>query len=215
VNLGIGNKRSILVGRNYFSVDHNIAIRLACVQGHVECVKILLQDSRVDPSVELNFAMEYSANEGHIEIVKLLLKDWRHDPFQSSGAIYRACSSNNTTMLRFLLQNSLVLFTGYNARMAIIMASSYGSTECVEILLQDPRIDPAVEDNQPFLRACQYNKLETVKVLLNDPRVDPSDNSNAALATAVENRFNEIKQLLLKDPRVLEKLSSSEDFLEI
>ena len=40
-------------------------------------VKLLLQDSRVDPSDHNNLAIRWASQNGHIEVVKLLLQDPR------------------------------------------------------------------------------------------------------------------------------------------
>ena len=40
--------------------------------GHLEVVKLLLQDSRVDPSAEDNGAIRWASFNGYLEVVKLL-----------------------------------------------------------------------------------------------------------------------------------------------
>jgi DNA-binding protein YbaB len=47
------------------------------MNGHTEVVKLLLSDSRVDPSAEDNEALIETAEQGHVEIVKLLLSNSR------------------------------------------------------------------------------------------------------------------------------------------
>ena len=56
------------------------AICLASEYGHVEAVRLLLNDPRVDPSADSNYAIRCSSNNGHAEVVKLLLDDPRVDP---------------------------------------------------------------------------------------------------------------------------------------
>ena len=70
-----------------------IAIILASNSGHIEVVKVLLNDSRVDPSAQDNLgkelewyditsktAIKWACENGHIDIVKVLLNDSRVDP---------------------------------------------------------------------------------------------------------------------------------------
>ena len=59
------------------SVWNNWAIRLASYYGHLEVVKVLLADPRVDPSVWNNYAIRLASENGHLEVVKELLKNKR------------------------------------------------------------------------------------------------------------------------------------------
>ena len=61
---------------------------------------------------------------------------------------------------------------------AIQLASRKGHLEIVELLLQDPRVDPSADDNYAIGWASQNGHLEIIKLLLQDPRVDPSLQSN-------------------------------------
>lgn len=45
--------------------------------GHTNVVKLLLKDSRVDPSEDDNYSIEYASYNKHMEIIKLLLQDHR------------------------------------------------------------------------------------------------------------------------------------------
>ena len=76
------------------AADENNAIRWASQNGHLEVVKILLQDPRVDPGIFQNWLLydkigrgakdnnpiRVASQMGHLEIVKLLMKDPRVDP---------------------------------------------------------------------------------------------------------------------------------------
>ena len=55
------------------SANDNYAIRLASQNGHVETVKLLLEDNRVDPSANNNYSIKEASRNGHMEIVKLLI----------------------------------------------------------------------------------------------------------------------------------------------
>jgi len=54
------------------SINNNYSIRLASCNGHVEVVKVLLNDSRVDPAANNNQAIQMATKNGHTEVVKLL-----------------------------------------------------------------------------------------------------------------------------------------------
>ena len=42
-------------------------------------IKLLLDDGRIDPSINNNFAIRIASSNGHFNIVKLLLNDTRVD----------------------------------------------------------------------------------------------------------------------------------------
>lgn len=52
----------------------------ACEKGRIGAVKLLLKDSRFNPSINDNLAIRNAANNGHHDIVKLLMQDSRIDP---------------------------------------------------------------------------------------------------------------------------------------
>ena len=77
-----------------------------------------------------------------------------------------------------------------------------GHDEVVELLLENPRVDPSAEDNYAIRKASQAGEVEVVKLLLKDPRVDPSANYNDAIGIASRNGHHKVVELLLNDPRV-------------
>ena len=62
---------------DYDYIDLNQIFYIASNYGHIEIVKLLLNDSRVDPSDKNNEAIRLASEEGHIDIVKLLASDKR------------------------------------------------------------------------------------------------------------------------------------------
>ena len=70
------------------------AIHLASRYGHVDVVKLLQNDPRVDPSADNNRAIRFASENGHIEVVKLLLNDPRADPSDYSNCAIRLASKN-------------------------------------------------------------------------------------------------------------------------
>ena len=72
----------------------NWPIGFASFNGHVEIVKVLLKDKRVDPSDKENIAIRLASMNGHLEIVKALLKDSRVDPSDDDNCAIRWATSN-------------------------------------------------------------------------------------------------------------------------
>lgn len=58
----------------------NYGLRIASNNGHLDIVKLLLNDKRVDPSAFNNCALIWSISNGHLDVVKELLKHKRVDP---------------------------------------------------------------------------------------------------------------------------------------
>jgi len=112
--------------------------------GHIEIVKLLLNDKRVD----VNKVNKYEATpfliacqEGRIEIVKILLNDKRID----------ICKVKNDGATPFW------------------QACYQGHIDIVEILLNDNRVDINQAENNgatPFWIACQNGHIDIVKYLL-------------------------------------------------
>ena len=48
-----------------------------------------------------------------------------------------------------------------------------GHLDVVELLLNDPRVDPSAQNNKALRRAKKNNYQEVVELLLKDPRVLP------------------------------------------
>ena len=55
----------------------NSALRLACENGHLSIVNLLLQNDNVDPSDLNNSAIKAALSNKHLEIVNRLLQDSR------------------------------------------------------------------------------------------------------------------------------------------
>ena len=122
--------------------DLNYTFRLACKNGCIEVVKLLLQDPRVDPSCYHRCAIWLACGRGHIEIARLLLQDPRVDPTANDNyAFIYACDNGHTETVRLLLQDPRVDPSADN-NFAIHCASQNGHIEIVRLLLQDARIDP-------------------------------------------------------------------------
>ena len=101
--------------RNFFlkdpPADGSVTFQWMAKKGHVDVVRLLLEDDRVDPSDNGNAAIINASEHGHVEVVRLWLEDDRVD--QSHGtehAVLAACLEESVDVMCFLLKKSGVNF---------------------------------------------------------------------------------------------------------
>ena len=155
-----------------------------------------LEDPRVNHnqwSSPLRMACEY----GSLDAVKLLVNDYGINISAHENAGLCEASRGHIDIVKYILSHPD--FNPENCSKALTYASH---DNVVRILLSDPRVDPAYQNNQAIITAANYGYLEIFKLLLSDPRVNPSDQNNRAVIIAARERRLEIVKLLLKDPRV-------------
>ena len=90
-----------------------------------------------------------------------------------------------------------------------IDAIQKGDTDKVKLLLTNPKVNPAADNNHAIQSASVNGRTGVVRLLLNDPRVDPADDNNFAIRLASGQGHIEIVRLLLADPRVDWRLAST------
>jgi len=130
-----------LLLQNDPSIHNNFAIRVAAINGHIETVKLLLQDPRIDPTAQLNEPIRYAAENGHIEVVKILLQNKRVNPAAENNYAIRYASQNgHIEIVKLLLKDHRVDPSDDN-NWAIKAATQNGHTEIVKLLLKDERVD--------------------------------------------------------------------------
>jgi hypothetical protein len=132
------------------SAQNNLAIRRACrdalaeasENGHVEVVRLLLTDPRVDPSAQNNYAICGASENGYLKVVRLLVTDPRVDPSTLDNYAIRFASQNgHAGVVRLLLTDPRVDPSARDNE-AMRWASKNGHVEVVRLLLTDPRVDP-------------------------------------------------------------------------
>lgn len=216
------------------SADGDYGIIIASQCGHVELVKMLLEDSRVNIKNKMYSAIEEACKYGKKEVVELLMKDPRvdindyqiiyaafeedqkeiveliinndkFDPSKENNNIFiKACISGYTEIVKKLLRDPRVNPCDQNNK-AIICASEQ-ENGIFEILMDDSRIDPSCEDGIVFENVCAVGNQYMVGKLLEDSRVDPSLNDNIGLYRAMKYNNVEVVNILLKDNRIKKAL---------
>ena len=163
-----------------------------------DVLTILLQDPRVDPSINNNSAFKWACQNWIVAVVERLLQDPRVDPsVNDNWALKEACTTGDHHIVELLLQDSRV-DPSANDNLAIQNACCLKEVHIAELLLQDPRVDPSANDNWAFTLAITNGHLEMVEILLRDPRVDP----NWAFKEACKTGEHRIVERILQDPRI-------------
>lgn len=75
----------------------------ASAHGHLEVVRILLADQRVDPVAQNNTAIVFAAASGNLEVVRELLADSRVDPSANNNAAIMMAIAHNNFDVAYLL----------------------------------------------------------------------------------------------------------------
>lgn len=169
--------------------------------GHFSLVRFLLQDGRLDPSIENSAALLIASRRGYTKIVELLLQDGRANPAsQNNGALFTAAHNNRYQVVELLLKDGRSdprILSDLPLRRAV----EEGHPKIVELLLQDGRSDPTSNENCAFIDAIKRGNVEIVKLFLEDGRIQPGLFYNRALRLAVKEGHYSIVELLLNDPR--------------
>jgi ankyrin repeat protein len=190
------------------AVDGEKAFELACVNGHVEVVSVLWRDFGLslfglsNVIFGLKRALQLAANAGHCDVVALLVQDERANPgLDKSFALEHYCLAGDVKRVKAALDGPDFVAApvpGAN----LTAASRNGHVAIVELLLLDPRVDPA-SDYDVAIRYASFGGHENVvKLLLADPRVDPAAQNNSAIRNASSIGCVSVVKLLLADPRV-------------
>lgn len=188
------------------TVNNSEVLEYACRDGYPETAKVLLLDGRVDPTVGGNDPLVTMIEFDELEWAQRLLADPRVDPSDDEDRALRIASAlGKVEGVRLLLADDRVdpnTKDYRESKSALIEAVEGRHLEVLQLLLADPRSDPADYDNELIGIAAWEGNYEAVALLLRDERVDPSDDDNSALRSAISQDRDDVIQLLLSDPRV-------------
>lgn len=172
-------------------------IEYVTTKGHYELVNRLLQDPRVDPSVNKNSSILFAVSFGHHSIVNRLLEDPRVCPTVEclSIAVYRKDHHVIERLLQYCGSDEVNgLFQEFYFDM--------NDSDIVRTFLSTPYVDPSFNDNR-LLRSCiDVGNFACSEYLLSDPRVDPSIITLTDIGKIYRKGYVRTATRLLEDPRV-------------
>jgi len=204
-------KRFYTVGDIVFdpSVKYQTPIRMACLNGKLECVRKLLRDDRVDPSALGNRCIKYAAERGHIEIVKALLERKEVDPSADKNYALRFSSlEGHAEIVELLLQDKRVRNMRDERHFfeALEFACERGHLETLRVLLMDKRVHDTERENNRGLCLWQasrsgHNNIAKLMMKHNVPKRHIGD---AFLVACMYGHYKIAKRLMKHDVVVAE-----------
>ena len=160
---------------------------------HLENVKILLKDERIDPTYNSGLLTDAL---GDWRILELLLNDGRVHPSYSNYVVYRrAATLKRDRFIRVLLNDDRT--NKYSIFLALLVAIKNKNKGIVKLLLKDKRCDPTMQKNEAINKSLSP---EITKILLSHPKVRPTYTVMSRLI--MKNDFFMIKKLIDEYPDV-------------
>ncbi|NDA63205.1 MAG: hypothetical protein EBX50_14370 [Chitinophagia bacterium] len=191
---------------------YQFPIGYACGMGHIEIVRLLLKDPRVDPGAHNNSAMCHAVYSEYPDIVRLLLTYETVDPtIQDNLVLNYAVQHGYIDIFRDLYGRQQVYssLTPNNILVFFRTACSKGYTEFVQLFLKDSRLKLSTHPSviaDLILVVCGLGHHEILQLMLEDPRfANISHVVGPAFSRACNNGHIEIVRLLLQDGRVRTK----------
>jgi ankyrin repeat protein len=178
---------------------------------YIEVVRILLEDTRVDPTWAESFCLIAASELGdNNEILQLLLADGRADPNADYGEPFiRACAEGRAKMVALFLNDPRMVPWSKEGE-ALISAARNGQANVVKLLLEDGRIDPNSQEAEALIEAVMEKERDVVRLLLADDRTHAAYDDNLALMIAIRRGDKEIIKLLLNDDEVIAELTDEQ-----
>jgi hypothetical protein len=149
-----------------------------------EITKIILNDSRIDPSAQDNEALHLSA------ICKSSVLRTCHLAVVFDPMFTQTLLLNANMPVNILVNKQVQIWIKYCNR------------NILELLIKNKKIDPSSRNNSLISILSGQGDVELIKLLLQDPRVDPSVNNNEALVKAAKLAHYEIVGILLKNSKI-------------
>eukprot|EP01117_Protostelium_nocturnum_P006548 TRINITY_DN235_c1_g1_i1.p1 TRINITY_DN235_c1_g1~~TRINITY_DN235_c1_g1_i1.p1 ORF type:complete len:813 (-),score=209.20 TRINITY_DN235_c1_g1_i1:175-2613(-) len=200
-----------------------LALVSAVSTGKMEYVKLLMENKAIDLSFRNHSCVRLAKEYGFDDIYQYLLEHGGqldsfihplHYPrrrwlmqmdiqIEAERRAYLTDPVLNAALTQYLNDRTAALnAVGPRMLSRLIGSAIYsGSTQMLQNLLDDPNLDPSIDDHDALLLCAKIGKLDCLKLLLNDPRVDPGAKEGEALRLAVESGNHESVYYLLNTGR--------------
>lgn len=188
----------------------NRALRQAATAGHTSIVLRLLSiDHPLLKADAVTEAFRLACSLGHVDLAAALINNQLLDINRQIHS-----GSGRTCLLGIALINGFAKIAqmiikhpqiNMNPKYVEPMVSEAAkSTECLQLLLEDGRSNPAAGSNKAVTRAVHSRCLRNLELLIADKRVKCWDNDSAALCAALKyGQMNMAKLLLKHSPQLI------------
>jgi hypothetical protein len=127
----------IMTDKRATTVDINDMFVLACSNGLLEVVKLMIKDYRVNPKDK---RIRQTALNGHASVLKILFQDGRAtEMFRSENTLFQVAKSDHTDVLRVLLEEKLFVLSSL-----LVEASKRGHLGLIKAILSENGLSPFV-----------------------------------------------------------------------
>ncbi len=136
---------------NLLLKDHRVnpitvnPIAIASANGSTNVIKILLADTRLDPSDDDNEAIELASQYGHTEVMELLLNDNRVDPSANHNFAIQIASRYGYVDIVKVLLNDMRVDPSDDDNKAFLNAHEIGHEDIMDLLAKDPRVNQTLD----------------------------------------------------------------------
>jgi ankyrin repeat protein len=194
--------KAIILGNddNTIVILNKMFVELVDIGCHLEIIKMLLLDPRVDPAFNSNQAIVSASENNHAETVAILLSDPRINPDdRRNSAIGYASERGHIAVVELLLKDPRVN-AGGDRNYALRNTFGNNHVEIAKLLLQDPKVDPNSITEYAITTALKKGYMEIVKLLL--PKID--------LSKITDTKILDIAREMNLIPKVIKVLSFPE-----
>ena len=122
---------------------------------------------------------------------------------------FKAAILNNDTKLVKKLLASIEDIPS-NRYPHIVFAAKKGYVDILQLLLNDNRFNPSINDNTALIFSADNGKHKSVKLLLKDKRVDPAAKFNWAISNAYDRNDHLMVDMFWKEEAVKKSLQKDE-----
>lgn len=197
---------------------YQFPIEFACGLGHIDIVRLLLKDLRVDPGAHNNSAICHAVFSNHPDVVRLLLADPRVDPTIQRDIVFEYAVDNGYVDIVTDLYGRQQVYsslTQETIHRVLIHSCETGNYEIFQLFLTDSRINPSIYVDGVTVKtglgftslmksACENGHHTLVRFMLNDPRFNWSYSDKTMTKTFIytcSNGHTEVVRMLLQDGR--------------
>ncbi|KAJ3253176.1 hypothetical protein HK103_000817 [Boothiomyces macroporosus] len=147
------------------------SLTVAAELGYDRIVDLILNETRLDPSLNGQLLLRKACSKGHLQVVERLLQDKRVDPSVFNNLPLRLASHGHVDVVKVLMSDYRTN-PADDDNYALRTACKNGFASIVKLLLQDSRVDPNVEMYYPLRISLQYQYYEITKIIIDCDRFD-------------------------------------------